>query len=290
MAQGPTNQLAFSAAERANTAAVPPCSAVQLPKTVQRTAACTKGTASTQAAVAAAAAPTVDAVYQERQVTAVGTQPQRVRQARLGPLQQQDVQLEVSHHLGVCHRACSQRGGAVPERSKAVKRGQGLAPRATLTASRAAAEAWGGWQAAALRLEHAARGGGRSRAARGRQRQRCMHTGRESAAPVSRPCAASPLPRGRACKRLWLVQTCPRDPPPRPPATMGSGCRRRAAAHSTRACRLRGSSHRMRSDTRVGSRSTAMAAGVQPGRSDYRLGSSDPKIEPAAHMQQQSVH
>ena len=43
------------------------------------------------------------------------------------------------------------------------------------------------------------------------------------------------------------------------PATMGSGCRRRAAAHSTRALRPRGSSHRMRKDTDRGSRSTATA-------------------------------
>lgn len=48
----------------------------------------------------------------------------------------------------------------------------------------------------------------------------------------------------------------------RSPATMGSGCCRRAAAHSTRACRRRGSCHRIRSDTWVGSRSTARGGRV----------------------------
>lgn len=51
-------------------------------------------------------ARTVYAVHHQRQVCGVGKQAQRICQARLGPFQQDDVQLKVSHHFWVHHRAC----------------------------------------------------------------------------------------------------------------------------------------------------------------------------------------
>lgn len=75
--------------------------------------ACTSSAANSQrkqagVTAAATATPTVDAVHQQGQVAAVRAQPHGGRQARLGALQQQHIQLQVAHHLWVGHRPCRQ--------------------------------------------------------------------------------------------------------------------------------------------------------------------------------------
>lgn len=72
---------------------------------------------------------------------------------------------------------------------------------------------------------------------------------------------------GLTSKHLAAFRPQPRPPTADPPATMGSGWRRSASAHSTRAWMPAGSSNRMRTETERGSRSTARwSAGEGAGR------------------------